>query len=125
MVNCPEQALRYTGHKVRKSDWVAFIQNVGFKEYARRCVTEETVPGGAAEAKFLEKVKQMKANKRGAVLYEDGTVFDGTREAGRPQGRGSLVWPDKQGTYDGDFIEGRRHGYGVMSAYLGEKKVAA
>ena len=52
-------------------------------------------------------------------------MYDGGREKGRPHGRGSLVWPNKQGTYDGDFAEGRRHGYGVMSSFLGEKEVVA
>jgi|LauGreDrversion4_2_1035121.scaffolds.fasta_scaffold151084_4 hypothetical protein len=95
MVNSPESHLRYKGNKVRKGDWVSFIQNVGFKEYAKRCVTEENIAGGAAEAKFLEKLNQMKTAKRGTVVYEDGTIYDGGREAGRPHGRGSLVWPDK------------------------------
>ena len=48
--------IRYTGRKVRRQEWVTFIQNIGFRDYARRCVTEDLVEGSVLEAKFLEKL---------------------------------------------------------------------
>jgi hypothetical protein len=50
MIHTPHLHQRYKGSKVRKNDWVNFIQNIGFKEYAKRCITEEgSVSGLAAE----------------------------------------------------------------------------
>ncbi len=34
----PESFMRYMGKKVRKPDWIGFIQNIGFSEYAKRCI---------------------------------------------------------------------------------------
>jgi MORN repeat len=45
-------------------------------------------------------------------------MYDGGREAGRPAGKGTLKYPEKRGSYDGDFLGGRRHGYGVENAYV-------
>lgn len=41
------------------------------------------------------------------MTYEDGTVYEGERENGRPQGRGTLKFGAK-GQFDGDFVAGRR-----------------
>lgn len=78
-----------------------------------------SMSGAVSEAKFLEKLTQLKETKRGIVIYEDGTKYDGGRANGRPQGRGSLIFPEKLGTYDGDFQSGRRHGYGIQNSYIG------
>jgi hypothetical protein len=59
------------------------------------------------------------------VVYEDGSIYEGERVKGRPNGRGSLTWPNKQGNYDGDFEGGRRHGYGICSVFLGENRSVA
>lgn len=58
-IHNPEQYLRYTGLKVRKADWVSFIMNIGFKEYAKRCVVEEEVTREAQELRFMDKLAQM------------------------------------------------------------------
>ena len=31
----------YGGLKVKKSEWVNFIKDIGFKEYAKKCVTDD------------------------------------------------------------------------------------
>jgi hypothetical protein len=55
----------------------------------------------------------LKTTKKGIVVYEDSTLYDGGREGGRPTGKGTLKYGGRRGTYDGDFLQGRRHGYGV------------
>lgn len=40
-VNEPEAYLLYSGNKIRKQDWVSFIKDIGFREYAKRCVTDQ------------------------------------------------------------------------------------
>ena len=55
-VYSPDQHLIYKGLKVRKADWVSFIQNIGFREYAKRCMTEDNIKGAALEARYLQKL---------------------------------------------------------------------
>ena len=109
--------MNYRGLKVSKEDWVSFIKDIGFKEYAKRCMTDES-GNGMQETKFHAKLTQIKSTKRGLVVYEDGSHYDGAREAGRPHGRGTLKYGEQRGTYDGDFVQGRRHGYGVEQCYV-------
>jgi hypothetical protein len=78
------------------------------------------VEGGLQEARFLAKVTMISSSKKGTVVYEDGTVYDGARDRGRQHGRGILTLANGNGTYEGDFIEGRRGGYGTLSANLSE-----
>jgi hypothetical protein len=116
-VNHPETYLAYRGLKVSKDDWVSFIKDIGFKEYAKRCIVEDD-GSKLQETKFLAKLTQMKSTKRGTIVYEEGTEYDGAREAGRPNGRGTLKYGERRGTYDGEFVQGRRHGYGVEQCYV-------
>lgn len=55
----------------------------------------------------------MKSTKKGYVRYEDGSEYEGGRESGRPHGKGTLKYAGGRGVYDGDFVKGRREGYGV------------
>ena len=40
-VNRPMDYWGYLGLKVKKSDWVNFIKDIGFKEYAKKCALED------------------------------------------------------------------------------------
>ena len=51
----------------------------------------------------MQKLTALQNTKRGQVLYEDGTLYDGERENGRPHGKGTLIFPESLGSYDGDF----------------------
>jgi len=92
----------YTGVKVRKSDWVSFIKDIGFQEYAKKCMTAGT-EDPVMEARYMQKLNQMKSSKTGLVVYEDGSQYDGQREKGRPHGKGLLTYAGKIGMYDGEF----------------------
>jgi hypothetical protein len=46
----------------------------------------------------------LKTTKKGIVVYEDSTLYDGGREGGRPTGKGTLKYGGRRGTYDGDFL---------------------
>ncbi len=112
-VSQPSSYLYYQGLKVAKQDWVSFIKDIGFKDYAKRCMMENAATATTDETRFHAKLTQMKSSKRGIVVYEDGTVYEGAREGGRPSGKGTIKYGGRRGTYDGDFVSGRRHGYGV------------
>lgn len=112
-VNHASSYLYYQGLKVSKQDWVTFIKDIGFKDYAKRCMMDNASGVSPYETRFHAKLTQMKSSKRGSVVYEDGTVYEGGREGGRPSGKGTIKYGVRRGTYDGDFVNGRRHGYGV------------
>lgn len=111
-INHADKYLHYQGLKVVKHDWVTFIKDIGFKDYAKRCMMESGTVS-VDETRFHAKLTQMKSTKKGTVVYEDGTIYEGGREGGRPSGKGTLRYGGRRGTYDGDFVNGRRHGYGV------------
>lgn len=50
-------------------------------------------------------------------MYEDGTVYEGERQAGRCHGKGKLIFSGKKGSYEGEFKNGKRHGYGVHKSH--------
>jgi hypothetical protein len=43
----------------------------------------------------------LKSEKKGKVLYEDGTIYEGERQKGRRNGKGKLILPNRKGIYDG------------------------
>jgi hypothetical protein len=116
-INHADKYLHYQGLKVVKHDWVTFIKDIGFKDYAKRCMMESGTVS-VDETRFHAKLTQMKSTKKGTVVYEDGTIYEGGREGGRPSGKGTLRYGGRRGTYDGDFVNGRRHGYGVEWCYV-------
>ena len=63
--------------------------------------------------KMIKKILQIKTLKKGVILYEDGTVYEGERMNGRCHGKGKLVFANRKGIYDGEFYQGKRQGYGV------------
>ena len=71
-VNKPMDYWGYRGLKVKKSDWISFIKDIGFKEYAKKCVSEDPSTGASQESRFMAKLTQLKTSKRGLVVYEDG-----------------------------------------------------
>ncbi len=59
-------------------------------------------------------------------IGEDGVTYDGTDEAGKPEGMGKATF-DNGEVYEGIFIEGKRHGkgefkFGDTHSYTGDFK---
>ena len=119
--NCRDKYLKYTGKKVRKSDWINFIQNIGFTDYAKKCVVDEQDVDEEGERmrndKLIKKIMKLKTVKKGVVLYEDGSVYEGERENGRCHGKGKFISAHRKGTYEGEFRNGKRHGYGTQTSH--------
>ena len=67
--------------------------------------------------------------KSGTINLPDGGSYKGIISNGKPNGKGKLVFHDLN--YEGDFLNGKRHGNGIQSwtsglhqgeSYLGEWK---
>lgn len=56
---------------------------------------------------------------RGSFVFANGAAYKGQFRAGRYEGVGRLIWPDKS-TYDGDWVDGRMHGRGVYTDASGQ-----
>ena len=58
-------------------------------------------------------------NGRGAYRWTNGNTYDGDWVEGKRHGKGTHTWAS--GTYDGDWTEGEMHGRGIMT-YKGVDK---
>mmetsp|Transcript_7471 Transcript_7471/g.12871 ORF Transcript_7471/g.12871 Transcript_7471/m.12871 type:complete len:212 (+) Transcript_7471:166-801(+) len=47
-----------------------------------------------------------------SLVYSNGSVYQGTSQAGKSHGRGCLLFPHGD-RYEGDFYQGAPHGFGV------------
>ena len=68
----------------------------------RRCTTCKCYMKGHNKKQCLKSQR---------LELEDGAIYEGTIYAGRPSGRGRLV--SQELTYNGEFRDGKKHGYGV------------
>jgi hypothetical protein len=58
--------------------------------------------------------------KKGPIDMPDGSVYEGEWTVdGRVEGLGVQTWPDGA-TYDGEFLSGEKHGFGVKTTSNGQ-----
>ncbi|HPD83477.1 MAG TPA: hypothetical protein PLK85_06650 [Alphaproteobacteria bacterium] len=55
------------------------------------------------------------------VTFRSGNTYSGWMLNGVPHGEGTYIWVDDGTIYKGDFVDGKRDGYGVMEWPDGEK----
>lgn len=50
-------------------------------------------------------------------MFEDGSSYEGERINGRAHGKGKLMLSNRKGVYEGDFVKGKREGYGIQTSH--------
>ncbi|CDW79672.1 UNKNOWN [Stylonychia lemnae] len=118
--NHQEDYMSFRGKKVRKSDWINFIKERGFSQFARECMVvynKDQEGNKLREDEMVKKLAQIKNAQRNRITYEDGTIYEGSRDHGRRHGKGILSLASRRGIYNGDFNHGKRHGYGIQTSH--------
>ena len=49
---------------------------------------------------------------RGYEVYQNGNTYIGEFKRGKAEGNGKYVWTSKGEAYEGEWYQGRKHGYG-------------
>ncbi|OPZ58557.1 MAG: MORN repeat protein [Candidatus Aminicenantes bacterium ADurb.Bin508] len=86
--------------KVFQGEWV-LVKSDGLWLLDRSNIRQVSVSGGG------------KASKQ-ALVFSDGSKYEGEVVNGKPHGRGIQTKPDG-GRYVGDWVDGKKHGKGVMT----------
>ena len=67
-------------------------------------------------AQKLFRINIQTGNQKGEIMY-DGDRYVGEYRDGKPNGKGKLYYSENENgllTYEGDFADGVRHGYGIL-----------
>ena len=53
------------------------------------------------------------------ITFPDESKYVGEVKNGKPNGKGTLIYPDKGGKYEGEWKNGKYHGNGKLTYYDG------
>ena len=78
------------------------------------------------DGKYVGKIENGKPNGTGSITFPDGTMYVGKLKDGKRNGQGTRTYPNGE-KYVGEFKDGKSHGQGTYtwsdgSKYVGEYK---
>ncbi len=63
--------------------------------------------------------KKIKCSQIKVLIFNDGSKYVGSTYDDKPSGKGVLDFPE--GTYEGEFVDGKRNGHGIETLLSGKK----
>lgn len=135
-----EGELRRVNGDVIKGAWIAGVKEGRFEEslnqgedeyYGYYENGERTGHGGLkvrGEFVYIGEFKRNLLHGRGKLtfLQRDNMSYAGQFKEGKMTGRGIITWPDGEfgdSVYDGEVLDGKRHGFGVFTDQIKNKYV--
>jgi hypothetical protein len=75
------------------------------------------------DALFFGEIIDSKRHGRGFEKYQNGNIYLGAFDKGKAHGQGHYTWKATGEVYDGEWVRGVRHGYGVWKNLKGDSYI--